>query len=186
MAQVPSRHEHTGGGKKRWRRGRIAALLLIITAVVVGVTADSSERLRDAVAPPATVSIASPQPRSREEQAYLDAILPLTERLVGEGRLLAELGAARSRDVLELRTRAQRFQATADEVDRVERSIGVPPRLTRFSRSLNHGIASALSAIEAAERAVVRFEWDEVQVAVTTFDQAIDEIAVAIDLVEHA
>ena len=170
--------------KKRWR-GRIAAIVLIIAVLAVGVTARSSNRLREAVAPPATFSIATPEPRTAEEQQYLDAILPLTERLIGEGRLLSELGAERSRNILELRTGSERFRESADAVVRTERAMGVPLRLEPFSASLNLGISSALAAIDEAERAVLRFDWDQVGVAVSTFTTAIEVIASAIDTLEQ-
>ena len=185
MAHFPSRLRATGGGKKQRRRGRIAALALIIAVLAVGVTARSSDRLKEAVAPPATFSIATPEPRTAEEQQYLDAILPLTERLIGEGRLLSELGAARSRNIIELRTRAERFRDAADAVVQTEFVLGVPLRLEPFSASLNRGITSALAAIAEAEGAVVRFDWDQVGVAVSTFTTAIDVIASAIDTLEH-
>jgi hypothetical protein len=86
------------------RRGRIAVSALIIAVLSVGVTAVLFDRLKDVAAPPATVSIPTPQARTVEEQRYLDAVLPLTERLVGEGRLLSDLGQSRSRDILALRT----------------------------------------------------------------------------------
>jgi len=160
-------------------------LLLIIAVLAVGVTASSSDRLKVIVAPPATVPIATPQARTAEEQRYLDAVLPLTERLVGEGRLLSALGEARSRNILELRTRSERFRETADEVIAMESASGVPPRMGAFSTALNDGIASALVSIDDAQSAVFRFDWDQAQLSVSTFGTAVEQIASAIDKVEQ-
>ena len=146
----------------------------------------SSQRLKDVIAPPATVSIATPESRTAEDQSYLDAILPLAERLIGEGRSLAELGESRSRNIFELRTRTERFRDAAEEVVRVEGSIGVPVRMQPFSTALNDGVTSALIAIGEAEDAVLRFDWDRVQVGVTTFAVAIEVVASAIDNVEQS
>ena len=140
----------------------------------------SSQRLKDAIAPPATVSIATPESRTAEEQRYLDAILPLAERLIGEGRSLAELGESRSRNILELRARSERFRDAAEQVIRIESAIGVPVRMRPFSVSLNEGIASALIAIDEAEDAVLRFDWERVQAEVSTFAASIEVIASAI------
>lgn len=186
MAQIPSRHGPGADGKTYRRRGRVAAFVLIIAVLAAGVTLGSSQRLKDAIAPPATVFIATPETRTAEEQRYLDAILPLAERLIGEGRSLAELGQSRSRNILELRTRTERFRAAADEVTRIEGSIGVPARMRPFSTSLNDGMASALVAIDDAEDAVLRFDWDRVQVGVSAFAASIEVIATAIGNVEQS
>lgn len=185
MAQIPSRRRPGAGGETDRRRVHIATFLLIIAVLAAGVTLRTSQRLKDAIAPPATVSIATPEARTAEEQRFLDAILPLAERLIGEGRSLAELGESRSRNILELRTRSERFRAAAEDVVRVEGTIGVPVRMQPFSTALNEGVASALVSIEEAEDAVFRFDWDRVQVAVSTFAASIDVIASAIDNVEQ-
>lgn len=185
MALFSSRLSPAGRGTNR-RRRFLASFLLIIAAVAAGVTASSSDRVNDLIAPPATVSIATPQARTAEEQAYLDAILPLTEELVGEGRMLSELGTARSRNILELRTRSRRFRQAAEAIVRTEQGIRVPDRLAPFSESLNAGIADALVAVEQAESAVLGLNWEEVQTAVTSFTTAIDVIASAIDHVEQS
>ena len=185
MAGIPSGLTPAEDGKKGGRRRLVAPPLLIIAVLAAGVTAASTDRLKDAVAPPATFVLATPEPRTAEEQRYLDAVLPPTERLVGEGRLLSALGAERSRNLLELRTRAERFRTTADEVVQLERSQGVPSQLEPFSAALNSGIVSALVAIDDAQAAVLRFDWDQVEAAVSAFTTAVDSIAGAIDLVEQ-
>jgi hypothetical protein len=91
----------------------------------------------------------------------------------------------RSRNLIELRTRAERFRTTADEVLRLERTQGVPSRLEPFSVALNSGIASALVAIDDAQAAVLRFDWDRVEAAVSAFTAAVDLIAGAIHRVEQ-
>ena len=186
MAQIPSRRGPGAGDKTYRRRGRFAAFVLIIAVLAAGVALGSSQRLKDVIAPPATVSIATPEARTAEEQRYLDAILPLAERLIGEGRSLAELGESRSRNILELRTRSERFRDAADEVVRVEETIGVPIRMQPFSTALNEGLTSAVLAIGDAEDAVLRFDWDRVQVAVTAFAVSIDVVASAIVNVEQS
>jgi len=186
MAQIPSRRGPGAGRRTYRRRGRLAAFLLIIAVLAAGVTLGSSQRLEEAIAPPATVSIATPESRTAEEQQYLGAILPLAERLIGEGRSLVELGESRSRNILELRTRTERFRDAADEVVRVEDTIGVPVRMQPFSTSLSEGVASALVSIGEAEDAVLRFDWDRVEVEVATFAASINVIASAIDNLEHS
>jgi len=99
---------------------------------------------------------------------------------------LAELGKGRSRNILELRTRSERFRAAAEDVVRVEETIGVPVRMQPFSTALNEGMASALVEIGEAEDAVFRFDWDRVQVAVVTFAASIAVIASAIDNLEYS
>ena len=185
MAGFPSRPEPAEDGRNVRGRRRLAPLLLIIALLAVGVTIGATDRLNPIVAPPATFVLDTPEPRTVEEQRYLVAVLPLTERLIAEGQLLSELGAARSRNLLELRTRAERFRTTAEEVMRLERVGGIPSRLKSFSVSLNLGIASALAAIDDAEAAVLRFEWEQVEAAVSAFTAAIDVIAGAIDQVEQ-
>ena len=147
-------------------------------------TAGSSGRLKGIVVPPATASLATPLARTEEEQAYLDVVLPLTEQLVGEGRLLAELGTERSRNVFELTVRADRFEGVASQIAAYESAAGVPPGLARFSAALHAGVDDADVAIDEAKAAFVRFDWDTVHAAVTAFEEAVDAIASATTLLE--
>lgn len=160
--------------------------MLIIAAIAIGVTTDSSSRIGEIVVPPATVTLATPEARTDEERAYLDVVLPLTERLVGEGRLLTALGTERSRNVFELTVRADRFQGIANEIRAFETTAGVPPGLTWFSTALHDDLDDAEAAIDEAKAAFVRFDWDTVQTAVTAFGEAVDAIASATTLLEPA
>ena len=185
MAGFPSRLQPDGDGKHVQGRRRVAPLLLIIALLTVGVTIGSTGRLDEIVAPPATFVLDTPEPRTVEEKRYLDAVLPSIEQLIAEGQRLSELGAARSRNLLELRTRTERFRTAADEVMRLERSEGIPIGLATFSMTLNLGIASALVAIDDAEAAVLRFDWEQVETAVSAFTAAVDVIAGAMDQVDQ-
>ena len=160
----------------RKRRQVIAAILLVALVALGAFNAPS--RIENRLAPRATIeSLTGGGVRTPEEQTYLDGLKPFLDVLVGEGRALEKLGNERSRNIVELSVRMDRYRTAAKQIDQYIRDAPAPSGLTQFVSELREQIAMSLSAIDASVTAVRQFDWDALGKSVDGFSKAVEQIA---------
>jgi len=110
------------------------------------------------------------------EQHYLSELNPLLAIVVGEGNRLAELGMSRSRNILELSVRMDRFRGASANLLAHFEAHPAPAGLESFVTGLRTHLAAAEDAIESSIGAIQSFDWDALAVAVSTFSDAVEAI----------
>lgn len=153
----------------------IVPLLILVVAIGVLSAPDSVE---NRIVPPATVAseIGNGQ-LSADEQAYVAGLQPYLAVLVGEGRALERLGQSRSRNIVELSVRMDRYRSAAADIKQYVDEHPTPTRLTSFVGQLQRQIADSLQAIDASIDAIRQFDWEALGGTVDDFSEAIDSIA---------
>jgi hypothetical protein len=150
---------------------------LLIIVVAIGVLS-APESVENRVVPPATVASAVGNGQlSPNERAYLDGLQPYLDVLVGEGRALEQLGQSRSRNIVELTVRMDRYRGAANDIDRYIQDHPAPTRLADFVGQLQQQIADSLQAIDASVDAIRHFDWEALGGTVDAFSAAVDSIA---------
>jgi hypothetical protein len=114
---------------------------------------------------------------SADERAYLDGLRPYLNILVGEGRALEQLGKTRSRNIVELTVRMDRYRGAAKDIDQYIQNHRAPTGLANFVGQLQEQIADSLQAIDASVDAIRKFDWEALGGTVDAFSVAVDSIA---------
>jgi hypothetical protein len=150
----------------------------MLIVFVVGAALNAPSAIENQVAPRATiVSELGTDSHSSDEQLFLDGLTPYLDILVGEGRALQTLGNARSRNIVELSLRMDRYRTAANDINQYVRDNSTPPRLTSFVSELQQRIDESLSAIDASIAAVRQFDWQALAASVSAFSDSVDRIA---------
>jgi hypothetical protein len=154
----------------------VIAAMLLVGAVALG-TLGAPTRVQEALVPPATVPALQPDAACTGDcAAFVDALRTPLQALVAEGGALAELGQARSRNVLELTIRMDRFRDAASQVRGVISGTSVPPAFQADVRALSDWIVQAESAIDDSLAAIRGFDWDDLGRSVDAFAGAVDQL----------
>jgi hypothetical protein len=160
------------------RRTILAAALLIIAAGALASLAGGS-KLEQAIVPDAPYpGTPTGVPCDEECGAFLAAIAPSLRELVAEGSALATLGTSRSRDVLELTVRMNRFQSSADEFAFAIENHPVPASMIDTISAIDETIDRAQASIDESIAALRSFDWDALGLAVDEFDAEIQHLTV--------
>jgi hypothetical protein len=157
-------------------------LVVVVVIALLGMVA-TSDQIGELVAPPATSgSTRDASPEAPAEETYLNGLDPYLTVVIGEGKRLAELGQARSRNLLVLGVRMDRFrEASADLQFYI--SVHAPPAgLQPMIDELVVQLAIAESAIQASIAAIQGFDWDSLGTSVDEFSRAVH----AIDLLTNS
>jgi hypothetical protein len=130
------------------------------------------------VAPPVTViSDIGSGTLSPDEQTYANGLRPYLDVLVGEGRALEKLGQERSRNIVELSLRMDRYRTAARDIEQYIEGRAIPPGLAGLVTQLRQRIDDSLAAIDASVAAIQRFDWNALGKTVDDFSLAVDDIA---------
>ena len=176
LSDRPNQSRAYKGQRLRTRRKKGAAVLLLLLIAVGLGSLNAPKRIETAVAPPATF-FASPDSGDVDGgNAFIDELLPKLDVLVGEGSALQSLGQARSRNILELTVRMQRFRDALADIDRFLTVTSVPTRFEARMSELQVQMANANNAIDGSVSAIKTFDWDYLGVQVDLFGLAIDSI----------
>lgn len=175
---LPKAYRGTGS-TTRLGRLPLAALLLVGVLGIAGLL--SQGRISDTIAPQVTVSLDSGTGARRPtDVTYLNALQPHLAVLMGEGAALQELGNSRSRNVVELAIRMDRYRAAAANIESFMTSHTPPALSTDFVSDLRFHIAESIIAIDGAIAAFRQFDWDALGVSVADFSTAIDRIVILV------
>jgi hypothetical protein len=160
------------------RRRPVAAIAAILIVLVVGSAMIAPEEIGNRVAPPATVlSGIGAGNLSPDGQAYADGLRPFVDVLVGEGLALAKLGQERSRNIVELSVRMDRYRTAAHDIEQYIQEHSTPTALAGYVTELRQRIDESLAAIDASITAIRAFDWDALGRTVEDFSKAVDSIA---------
>lgn len=133
--------------------------------------------IADVIAPPASDGVTqgadSANAPAREYFLELDRYLSI---VTGEGDRLAELGRARSRNVVELGVRMDRFREASTQLLAFISTSPPPPALELFVAELTTELAVAETAIQASITAIRGFNWDTLGTSVDAFSRSIEAI----------
>jgi len=160
------------------RRKQLAAVALVV--VIIGTLAAliAPNEIGNRVAPPVTVvSNVGSGTLSPEEQSYADGLQPYLDVLVGEGRALEKLGQARSRNIVELSLRMDRYRTAANDIEQYIQGHSTPVGMAGLVTELRQRIDDSLAAIDASVAAIRRFDWNALGQTVDDFSLAVDDIA---------
>ena len=160
------------------RRRYLAAVALALVIVGAMAALIAPDEIGNRVAPPVTVvSVVGSGTLSPDEQAYADGLRPYLDVLVGEGRALEKLGQERSRNIVELSLRMDRYRTAAHDIEQYIQGRSTPPRLAGLVTELRQRIDQSLAAIDASVAAIRRFDWNALGQTVDDFSLAVDDIA---------
>jgi hypothetical protein len=135
------------------------------------------------VAPPATVESGRPEADCLAEcLAVLEQIQAPVRTLVAEGTLLAELGQSRSRNLVELTVRMDRFRSAADVFEGVYETLVVPVAVKEELLEISRQVQMSLDAIDSSIAAIRSFDWDALGGHVDSFAESIQTITELSDL----
>lgn len=136
------------------------------------------DQFGNALVPPAgTDTLLAGSPDDSAAQAYYAELAPYLGVVIGEGERLAELGQSRSRDILELSVRMDRFREASSALLAFLDGQPPPAALQSLVADLRSQLWAADVAIEASISAIRGFNWDALGGAVEDFDRAVAEIA---------
>ena len=137
----------------------------------------ATDHIGELVAPPASSGVVpDTTPVNSSEQQYRAGMDPYLAVVIGEGERLAELGQARSRNVLELGVRMDRFREASDELQAYVQQHPPPASLESTVGDLLTQLAAAETAIQASISAIRAFDWDSLGTSVADFSRAVDAI----------
>jgi hypothetical protein len=157
-------------------------MVVVVVIALLGMVA-TTDQIGELVAPPATSgSDRDASPEAPAEQAYLNGLDPYLTVVIGEGKRLAELGQARSRNLLELGVRMDRFRVASADLESYIAAHAPPAGLQPMIDDLLSQLAIAESAIQASIAAIQGFDWDSLGMSVDEFSHAVH----AIDLLTNS
>jgi hypothetical protein len=180
---LPDRRKPMRGYRAAAFGTRRRSWLIVLTLVALPMLAVSKvlTRLTDEIAPPAsTTSLAATQAYTPDQVQFVDGLRSSRDVLVSEGTALAELGDARSRNLVELSVRAGRYRSAAEQVDAYFQMHLAPIGLETLVADLRVQINRSLAAIDGSVSAIRNLDWDELAVQVAAFATAIDQITVMV------
>ena len=137
------------------------------------------DEIGNRVAPPATVvsdigAGTRCRPRSnRTQTGFVHTSMFSSAR----GARSRSLDRTRSRNIVELSLRMDRYRTAAQDIEQYIQGRATPPGLTRLITELRQRIDDSLSAIDASVAAIRRFDWNALGATVENFSLAVDDIA---------
>ena len=151
----------------------MSALILVLLAGVAAVPGQIAET----IAPPVSRGpLLVESTASISEQTYLAHLGQYLDVVTGEGNRLAELGRARSRNVLELGVRMDQFRDASARLVAYIDSNPPPSTLTSLISQLIDDLTDADTAIDASILAIRGFDWDALGMSVDDFARAVEAI----------
>lgn len=170
-------------GRGRWAVVAVGAVALLtvgaLAAAWTGVLPLAPEPAAGTPVPPGVIL-------SAEERDFYDYVAPRLRALAAESRLLAEMGRARNRDLLELQQRGARVDEVAEQIEGYVAAHETPPRFVRSMAFFGRGAAGVRRAIAEARAGFTSFDWDRVGRAVDLFEQGADDLRAASDDLQRA
>jgi hypothetical protein len=175
----------SGISSRRSRRLVVAAVVVGV-AVVVGAAIGWAQRddlFGEAIDP------GTPVPASAEltvaETEFYGFVAPRLRALAGESQKLAELGRAKSRNLIELQRRGDRIDDVSKQVDDYAAVHPVPDRFAGAYQQYEVGIEAVRRAKEESRSAFVSFDWNRVARAVEVMESGTAELATAAQELEQ-
>jgi len=158
----------------------VAAAILLAAALIAGAAWRSAGDVDVGTPPPAAVSL------SADERSYYDDIAPRLREIAAQARVLADLGAQRSRDLLTVQRGQTRLGTLLDEIDEHHAAHGVPDRFRDAGLAYREGAARAREGMAEAQAGFRRFDWDRVGRATAVFETGTQALERAVEAMDRA
>jgi hypothetical protein len=161
--------------------GRRFALVVLAGVALAGFGAAfslGSDRVQDALVPPADVALptgAAPSLTGEGSRLYETISRPMRVA-AAESTLLAELGEARSRNVIEIRTRTERLSDALAEIDRALETEPIPEVYQPVVSEYREAAAAVRATIADAGQAFASFDFPALREAVAGFRKGADAL----------
>lgn len=171
------------------RRPAHAILLMLILVITAGGAAFvARDRIVEVAVAPAPAGTALPTAVSLTtgENAFYRYLGTRLRVLTAEARKLAVLGESRSRNVVELQTRASRIDDISGQIDRYLDATPVPARFVTAVSLYQTGIGVMRTGISETRAAFVRFDWNAVNSGLATFESGVDQVDLAFTTLQEA
>jgi hypothetical protein len=170
------------------RRPRRYAVAAVVVAVAVVAAAAVGWARRDDLFGEA-IDPGTPLPASAEltvaETEFYGFVAPRLRALAGESQKLAELGRAKSRNLIELQRRGDRIDDVSKQVDDYVAVHAVPERFAAAYRQYEVGIEAVRRAKSESRAAFASFDWDRVARAVEAMETGAADLATAAQELEQ-
>jgi hypothetical protein len=161
--------------------GRRLALVVLAGVALAGFGAAfslSSDRVQEALVPPADVALptgAAPSSTGVDARLYETISRPMRVA-AAESTMLAELGEARSRNVIEIRTRTGRLSDALAEIDRALEAEPIPEVYQPVVSKYREAAAAIRATIADAGQAFASFDFPALREAVAGFRKGADAL----------
>jgi hypothetical protein len=168
--------------RSRLRLGAVLAVAIVL--VLAGATWWKQDALFGEEVDPGTPVPAAPN-LTLEETAFYEYVAPRLRAVTAEAQKLAELGRAKSRNVIELQRRGDRVNDISREIDDWVAMRPVPGVFAPAMQRYSSGIAAVRKATEESRSAFVTFDWDRVARAVVIMEKGADDLTSAVQALEQ-
>jgi hypothetical protein len=179
-----ARRQPTIRAHRRRRLGIAVGMAAVVVLALAAIVWWEEDALFGEVVDPGTPIPAAPS-LTPEEVAFYEYVAPRLRAVTAEAEKLAELGRAKSRNVIELQRRGDRVNDISQQIDDQVGAQPVPvvfaPAMQRYSA----GIGAVLRATEESRSAFVTFDWDRVARAVEEMETGAAELASAVQELER-
>ena len=132
--------------------------------------------------PPVTIDVEL----SADEQSFYDAVVPRMIVVAAEANILAEMGRAHSRNILELQTRGDRVNENASRIDAYTTENGVPPRFTASFEQFSEGVRLLQQAMNDSRQGMLTFDWDKVANSIGVFEAGAEAVSSATEQIQQS
>src|SRR5262245_19768751 len=162
-----------------WRA--VLALTVLLVASIGLLLTFGRSWVENRVAEPAKIASppASMAELSPDEQAFYDAVVPRMLVVSAEAAVLAELGKAHSRNLLEIQTRGNRVTENSAQIEAYATEHGVPPRFAGAYGQFLRGVNSLQRAMNDSRQGMLSLDWDKVAAAISVFEAGAADVASA-------
>jgi hypothetical protein len=164
---------------------RVVAALVVLMAAVAGVAWFAGDDLVGTSVDPGTPVPAAAE-LTAEESGFYGYVAPRLREVTAQTQKLAEMGRARSRNLIELERRGQRLDDVSAQIDDFVAARGVPPRFAAAHERYAAGIAAVRRAKDESRAAFARFDWDRVARAVDVMEEGAKGLVSASEELERA
>jgi hypothetical protein len=132
--------------------------------------------------PPVTLGVEL----SAEEQSFYTAVVPRMLVVAAEANILAEMGRAHSRNILEIQTRGDRVNENASRIDAYSTAHGVPPRFLPSYEQFSEGVRLLQQAMNDSRQGMLTFDWDKVAASIGVFEAGAEAVSTATDHIQQS
>lgn len=162
---------------------RSVVVLLVLLAAAGGLAAASVWRQVQETTPE---SVAPPSALPRAEARLYAALLGRIRPAAAEAQSLVQLGESRSRNLLAIRSAQARMSALLDAIDAFIESAPATERFDDALAAYRTGSISIRDAMDEAQAAFLRFDWDRVAAATSTLDRGASDLRRSVALLYAA
>jgi hypothetical protein len=135
---------------------------------------------------PTTSPIPIDKELSTQEQSFYNAVVPRMLVVAAEARMLAEMGKAKSRNILELQARGDRVKENASQIEMYAIEHGVPARFQSAYAQFSGGVELLDQAMNDSRQGMMTFDWDKVAASIGIFEAGAETVSSATEKIQRS